>query len=121
MIDRVAASAPAVPPDTGASIRVTPSFCNASPSARVPVGADELMSTTIAPGLKAPARRSPASSPSLPTQICRTILPSGTMVTITSDIAARPPHLGDAQRPVVVAVDRRPAVADPKRKAVVEG
>ena len=57
MMVRLAASAPFVPPDTGASTSVTPRVASVAASSRVPAGSDELMSMTIAPGLSALAER----------------------------------------------------------------
>jgi len=61
-------------PDTGASIIATDFAASASPSARVPAGSEELMSTTTAPGLSAGSASSTAS---------RTIAPFGSMVMST--------------------------------------
>ena len=77
----VPACAPGMPPDTGASISVTPAFASISASCCVPVGSDELMSTTIVPLASAPLS-------SMSSTTSRTIGPVGSMVTMTFDALA---------------------------------
>src|SRR3954465_13091559 len=75
MMASVAARAPTTAPDTGASSMSTPCASSAVPSARVPAGSHELMSTTIAPLRSAGSASSTTS---------RTASPSGSIVISTS-------------------------------------
>jgi len=75
MMASVPSLALAMAPETGASTMATFFAASAAPSARVPAGSDELMSTTTAPALSTGSASSTAS---------RTIAPSGSMVTMAS-------------------------------------
>ena len=79
MIVSVPSTARRTPPDTGASSMPTPWRASSAPSSRVPVGADEPMSTTTAPEARPSRSRSPG-----PSATRRTAAPSGSMVTTTS-------------------------------------
>ena len=86
MIASVASTAFFTPPDTGASTRSMPRAARFSPSALVPTGSEELMSSTSMPfGSSAPSTHS------------RTALPSGSMVRNTS--APRAASAAEAQLP----------------------
>ncbi|SKZ13683.1 Uncharacterised protein [Mycobacteroides abscessus subsp. abscessus] len=64
MMVRVPPTAPRTPPDTGASTRRTPRSSSRPARARVEVGSDELMSTTMSPLARASAESSSASTDS---------------------------------------------------------
>ena len=79
MMASVASFAFAIAPDTGASTMAMPCVASARPSARVPAGSEELMSTTSAPSRSAGMASSTTS---------RTTRPSGSMVTRMSEPCA---------------------------------
>ena len=82
MMESVPASAPAAPPETGASNMWMPSAASSSAMATVNHGSDELMSIRTLPGSK------PSARPSAPNVASRTSALAGSMVMTASHTAA---------------------------------